>query len=111
MDLELTCERASDVEDGQIVTHEPGGARAPRAQRPKSGSDVCWFPQCKHNHDLSRYPTERSADVQLQLRLAPHYLGPDIKYPDKRNKLCPDHLPVLSPFRVLGASVAVPFGR
>ena len=44
----------------------------------------------------------------MQLRLSPHYLGPDITYPVKANKLCPEHLPTITPHRVLGAHVAVP---
>ena len=108
MALDFLADNPQLCEDDVAAAPGPAQERPPRVQGLKKGRTKCWVPGCEHTHNLDRHPAERTADVFLQLRLPPHDLGPDVTYPCKLNKLCPEHLPCLTPHRVLGASVAVP---
>ena len=91
---------------GQLVVEQPT-VRPKRKQGRKDGQTQCWFPGCYRCDNLAKHPADRTADVQLQLRIV-HDLSADEPYRSSHCLLCPVHLPFISPTRVLGARVAIP---
>ena len=53
--------------------------RPKRKQGRKDGQTQCWFPGCYRCDNLATHPADRTADVQLQLRIV-HNLSADEPY-------------------------------
>ena len=92
--------------DGDNALRPPVEGGPKRKQSLKAGRNKCWFPECACTVGLARHPVDRTADVQLALRVQ-HHLDADTPYPSAECKLCPTHLPAIYPHQVLGAKVAV----
>ena len=100
VDTPPLCLDVADATPAALAT------RPKRKQSLKAGRSKCWFPMCMCVAGLDRYEPSRAADVRLRLRID-HNLDADEPYPAYDNKLCPEHLPSITPHQVLGAHVAV----
>ena len=112
-----TAERAKmatedDVELPEAGT-EPTKASGKRKQRVNPGQHCCWWPDCDARGEVCKpCPKERVQDAQFGLEVHLGYdpmagvsAGKPRLLPDKHNKLCPQHFPVLPEQRILGATV------
>ena len=87
-------------------------ARAPkRKQALKPGRDVCFVAGCTCSVGLKAVPKDRVADAnyaKCDVTLSLGNVGGKARVlPNESNKLCPDHYPVLTEQRLIGADVLV----